>query len=93
MNASPQLSIIKTSKFHSNINKDDYSFDATGQALTIQPGALAYVANRQYEFQVSTTYLGNVYYQNVIFSIENVNYVPILSLGFVKIMYFLNKIF
>jgi hypothetical protein len=45
------------------------------------PGALAYVQNRKYQFLVQTTYLGNDYAQNVIIDIQNVNYVPLLTLG------------
>lgn len=60
--------------------KGVYSFDTTNNILTIQAGGLAYVLNRKYEILVQTSYLGNNYYQNVIFEIQNVNYVPLLTL-------------
>lgn len=68
--------------FFLNLNKKaGYSFDSTSNILTIQPGTLQYVANRKYQISVQTSYLGNVYFQNVIFDMVNVNTVPLLTLG------------
>ena len=54
-----------------------FSFDPSYNLLTINKGSLYYVANRQYEINVSTISFGIEYYQNVLINIEPPPTLPI----------------
>jgi hypothetical protein len=58
-----------------------FSFDATNNALTINPGYLIYYNQRIYEFWTVTTYRGDTYEQKVRISIENTASVPRVTIG------------
>ena len=58
-----------------------YSFDSTGNVLTILPNSLNFYADRSYQVLISTTYLGTVFSQITNIIISNCGQVPILQLG------------
>ena len=54
--------------------------DFNNYVLTINGGALKYVANRQYEILVSTTYMNVEYTQKVQITIENTSDLSVVTL-------------
>lgn len=57
-----------------------YSFDSTGNVLTINPGSLAYQPLRQYEFLVQTTFEGGKFAQVVRVSVDQISQIPVAGL-------------
>ena len=49
--------------------------------MTIHAGSLKYISNTQYEILVSTIYMNNEYTQKVQITIENIDDLPIVSIG------------
>jgi hypothetical protein len=60
--------------------KADYLFDFNNNVFIINGGTLKYVANRQYEIKVSTTYMNVEYTQKVQITIENTSDLPVVTL-------------
>ncbi len=61
-----------------NIFKGDYSFDSTGNILTINSGGLQYYANQNNQFIISTIHYGTTYYQIInIYVDQNINLIPL----------------
>lgn len=59
---------------------ESFSFDLSGNVLTIQAQGLSYMPLRQYSFTIMTNYLQNIYSQNVIIEIDSYNSVPVISI-------------
>jgi hypothetical protein len=57
----------------------DFTFDSTGNVMTIKPRVLEYIPGQKYEVQIKTQYLGLDYYVKIRIDIQNVNYMPIIN--------------
>ena len=62
------------------IFKDGFSFDSTGNQLTINSGSLFYSPNILYQFLVKTDYLEITYSQIITLQIDPASVIPIASL-------------
>ena len=61
-------------------SKAGFSFDSTGNTLTINSGSLLYSPSIVYQFIIQTVYMSTIYSQEVTFQIDSASIVPIASL-------------
>ena len=61
-------------------SKDEYSFDASGNSLIMNPGSLKYYVNTSYEFTITCLYMDTIYSQVVSVNIDPAGSLPIVSL-------------